>query len=71
LKLTSSPSLHEHDRVTLSVFQQQVYRSAKAGHSVEAIASLWGTDVASVQAALEAAEAAVAENPGAVSGAED
>jgi hypothetical protein len=54
-------------RVTLSVFEQQVYRSARAGHSVEAIAGLWGTDVASVQAALEAAERAVAEDPSAVS----
>ena len=53
--------------MTLSVFQQQVYRSAQAGHSVEAIASLWGTDVASVQAALEAAERAVADDPDAVS----
>ena len=53
--------------MALSVFQQQVYRSARAGHSVEAIASLWGTDVASVQAALEAAEEAVAEDPDAVS----
>jgi hypothetical protein len=53
--------------MALSVFQQQVYRSARAGHSVEAIATLWGTDVASVQAALEAAEQAVAEDPNAVS----
>jgi hypothetical protein len=57
--------------VALSVFQQQVYRSARAGHSVEAIASLWGTDVASVQAALDAAEQAVAQDPNAVSGVED
>ena len=53
--------------MVLSVFQQQVYRSARAGHSVEAIASVWGTDVASVQAALVAAEQAVAEDPDAVS----
>jgi hypothetical protein len=69
--LTSSTSAHEHEHVTLSVFEQQVYRSAKAGHSVEAIASLWGTDVESVRAALAAAERAVAEDPSAVSGVED
>jgi DNA-binding CsgD family transcriptional regulator len=54
--------------VTLNVFEEQVYRSTRSGHTPEQIAALWGTDVESVRAALAAAEAAVRENPDAVSG---
>jgi DNA-binding CsgD family transcriptional regulator len=41
--------------VALSVFEEQVYRSAQSGATPEQIASLWGTDVESVRAALERA----------------
>lgn len=57
---------HDHGRMALSVFEQQVWRSAQAGHPVEAIAVMWGTDVESVKTALEHAEQAVAEDPSAV-----
>jgi hypothetical protein len=64
--LTAAARGHEDGAVALSVFEQQVWRSAQAGHPVESIAVMWGTDVESVKVALEHAERAVAEDPSAV-----
>jgi hypothetical protein len=49
--------------MALSVFDQQVYRSTRSGATPEQIASLWGTDVESVHAALDRLERARTEDP--------